>query len=100
MKSNMGPTEELKKEMEAVVNIMLVLEGFDGRKAIEILTGALASIITTTANKGKEEEIIQSVIKELKDGTEDMKNMKPMAFIICPLKKKHSAKPGEKWNMN
>ncbi len=86
---NMEHVEEIKKEMQVIVKIMLELEEFSGRKAVEILTGALCSIITTTANDGKQDEIVEAIIKELKAGIKAVETIKPMVAIIGQLKNKN-----------
>jgi hypothetical protein len=100
MKSNMEPTEDVKKEMTAVANIMFTLKEFGGQNAIEILTGVLCAIISATANAGKETEITDAVIKQLKRNKNEMKNMNPFAVLICPLKKNQPSCPGGDPNLN
>lgn len=100
----MEAAEEIKKKIEASVKIMMALTEFDGKMAIETLTGVLISIVTVPANKGKEEEIMDSVIKTLKSGMKFMKHTKPITnaidAIIGQLKKKQSARPGGNPGMN
>lgn len=94
-------TGEIKKKMEASIKIMMALAEFDGKEAIEILTGVLISIVTVAANKGKEEEIMDSIINALKDGMEFVKNTPPINIpldaIVEQLKGKHV---GSNPNMN
>ena len=97
---NMETAGDKKKEITAVVNIMLMLEEFSGEKAVEILTGVLCSVITTTANDGKQDEITDAVIKALKDGMKVMETTKPMFAVICLPKKNQSAHPGGNPNLN
>ena len=78
----MEATEEIKRKVEATVKIMTALAEFDGKGALETLTGCLISIMATTAKDGKEAEIVDDVIKELKDGIEFMKKTKPLVGKI------------------
>ena len=101
---NIKDAEEIKKKVDASLKITMVLAGCDGKMAIEVLTGILVSVITMTANKGKEGDVVDEVTKALKDGVELMKNVKPMAgaiaAIIGQLQKNQSARQGGKQNMN
>ena len=77
--------EEIRKEAEAIVKIIFELAEFNGRKAIAILTGVLCSIISAIANDGKQDEIVEVVIDELKSGVKLMKNTNPIAGKITAI---------------
>ena len=100
MKSNVKSAEDTKREMKAVVDIMLILERFGSKMAVGILTGILASIISTNANAGKQDEIVDTVIKELKDAIKLMGKIPPMFVVIGIPKKNQPVRPGGKPSLN